>query len=135
MSPQSVRAREATTATPAPAGAEFAFAYEFLLAAVQPLVALAIVLARKGLSAHGAHERALVGVGAQVRAKVVGASEAFGAEVALEGSRMFLNPFVASRGGGAGGIGQFENVVAVGDGGGGGAARGSRRGGFTRLVG
>ena len=69
-------------------------------------MALAVVLAREGFAADGADEGALVGVGAQVGAEVVGAGEALGAEVALECGGVFLHALpVVAGGGGAGGVG------------------------------
>ena len=97
MSPQGVGAREAAPAAPVAPRAEFAAADEFLFAAVQALVPFAVVLSGKGLAADGADEGPLVGVRAQVRAEVVGACEAFGAEVALEGCGVFLDTFLGAR--------------------------------------
>ena len=101
-------------------------------------MALAVVLARKGLAADGTHKGPFVGVGAQVGAEVVGAGEAFGAEGALEGGRVFLDAagvFGPARGG-AGGVGEVEEVFAVRvDGGCGGAAQCSGAGGGAARAG
>jgi len=83
-------------------------------------MAFAVVLSREGFAADGAHEGALVRVRAEVRAKVVGAGEAFGAERALEVGWVFLHAFGVAVGGGcAGSVGmrKFEDVVTVGEGG------------------
>jgi hypothetical protein len=47
-------------------------------------MAFEVVLSHEGCAADGADERTLVFVRAEVRAEVVGAVKAFGAEVALE---------------------------------------------------
>ena len=85
-------------------------------------MAFAVVLAGEGFAADGAYEGSFVGVGAEVRAEVVGPGEAFGAEVALEGCWVFLDTFFTSRGGWAGRVGEFQDVVSVGNGRCGGAA-------------
>lgn len=114
---QRIGTREASTAAPVATRPEFAFADELLLTAVQAFVTLAVVLARKRLAADVAHKGPLVGVRAQVRAEVVRTRKAFGAERALEGGRVFLNPLpVRARGGRSARVGQFEYVIAVGDG-------------------
>lgn len=77
-------------------------------------MAFAVVLAGKGFAADSADKGALVGMCSQVRAEVVCSGEAFGTERALECSRMFLNAAVGS-GGRAGRVGEFENVVTIGD--------------------
>lgn len=64
-----------------------------------------------------------------MRAKVVRAGKAFGAERALEGGRVFLDPLVCAGGGRPGRVGQFEYVIAAGDIRRGGAAGGFRGGG------
>ena len=84
---------------PVPTCAKLAAADEFLLAAVQALVALAVVLAGKGFAADGADEGAFVGVGAEVGAEIVGAGEAFGAERALESGGVFLDALPVVAGG------------------------------------
>ncbi|KAI4130093.1 MAG: hypothetical protein LQ347_003509 [Umbilicaria vellea] len=116
MAAEGVGAGEAAAAAPGAAGAEVAAADEFLLAAVEALVAFAVVLAREGLAADGADEGPFVGVGAQVGAEVVGAREAFGAEVALEVGRVFLHPsgVVGLIVVGPGGIGEVEEVFTFG---------------------
>jgi hypothetical protein len=53
-------------------------------------VAFAIVLSCEGFAADGADEWALVGVGAEMRAEVICAGEAFRTECALEGGGVFL---------------------------------------------
>lgn len=82
---------------------------------MQTLVALAVVLTRKGLATHGADEWAFVGVSAKVRAEVVGTREAFGTERALEGSRVFLRAFeyIAGVGGEAAGNGCIGEVLLL----------------------
>ena len=103
MAAKGVGAGEAAAAAPLGAGLERAATNELLLARVQALVALAVVLARKGLAADGADKGPLVGVGAQVGAQVVGAREALRAEVALEGGRVLLGALgVVGVDGGAG---------------------------------
>lgn len=85
---------------------------------------LAVVLAGKGFPADGADKGPLVGVGAQVRAKVVGAREAFGAEVTLKRCWVLLDALVGAGSRGARGVGEFKDVITIGDRGGGGAAGG-----------
>lgn len=116
MAPQRIGTRETSATTPVATGTELAFADEFFLAAVQAFVALAVMLTRKRLSADGAHKRPLIGMRAQVRAEVVRACKALGAERALEGGRMFLNSLVRTGGGRPVRVGQFEDVIASGDG-------------------
>ena len=122
MAPQGVGAREASAAAPVAARAELAAADEFFFARVEPFVAFAVVLAREGFAADGADKGAFVGVGAEVGAKVIGAGEAFGAEVALEGCRVFLDALFRSGSGRSGRVREFEDVIPVGDGRGRGAA-------------
>lgn len=116
MTSQRIGAREAPATTPVATGTELAFADEFFLAAVQAFVALAVMLTRKRLAADGAHKGPLIGMRAQVRAEVVRACKAFGTKRALKGGRVFLNPLVRAGGGRPGRVGQFEDVIAVGDG-------------------
>lgn len=63
MAAERVGAGETAAAAPGAAGAELAAADEFLLAAVEALVAFAVVLAREGFAADGADEGTFVGVG------------------------------------------------------------------------
>ncbi len=135
MATKSVRAREAAPATTAPACAQFTFANKLLLAAVQAFVALAVVLTRKCFPANGTYKGALVSVSAQVGAKVVCTCEALGAEVALEGGRVFLDALVCARDSRAGGVGEFEDVVAIRDGRGRGATGRFGGGGVARMIG
>lgn len=93
MSAQRIGAGEAPTATPLAALLELSFADELLLARVQALVAFPVMLPSECLSTHRANERTLVSVGSQMRAQVVGPGEALGAQVALEGCRVLLDPF------------------------------------------
>ena len=88
---QGIGAGEASAAAPTLAHAEFAFADEFFLAAVETFVPLAVMLPRKRLPADGAHERPFVGVRAQVRPEVVCTGEALRTQGALERCRMFLD--------------------------------------------
>jgi hypothetical protein len=115
---------------------------KLLLARVETLVALAVVLTRKCLAAVAADKRSLVSVSPEMRAKVVGACEALGAEAALECGRVLLSTLggasggvVRVVGGWAIGICEVEDVVPVGNGGyGGGAAAlvvGGRRAGLA----
>ena len=119
MAPQRVGARKAPPTAPRARVGQAALAHELLLARVQALVPLAVVLARESLAAHRTHERPLVSVGAQVRAEVVGAREAFGAEGALERRRMFLHPLAVVARRSSRGIREIEDIVAVRNGRGG----------------
>ena len=115
MAAQGVGAGESPAAAPGAAGAELAAADEFLFAAVEAFVAFAVVLAGEGFAADGADKRPFVGVGAQVRAEIVGAREALGAERALECGGVFLHAsgvFLAA-GVRPGGVGEIEEVFAV----------------------
>ena len=58
---------------------------------MQPFMALAVMLAGEGFAAYRTDEWKLVGVGAKVRAKVVGPRETLGTESALECRRMLLD--------------------------------------------
>ena len=122
MAAQRVGAGEPPAAAPVAACAQLAAADEFFLAGMETLVAFAVVLAGKGFAADGADEGAFVGVGAEMGAEVVGAREAFGAEVALEGGRVFLDALFRSGGRRPGWVCEFEDVISIGDGRGGGAA-------------
>ena len=76
-------------------------------------MAFSIVLARKGFAAHGTYEGAFVSMCAEVGAEVVCAGETFWAERALECCRVFLDTFTGgARGGRAGWVGEFEDVVS-----------------------
>lgn len=77
-------------------------------------MAFAVVLTGKGFAANRADKGALVSMRSQMGAEVVGSCEAFGAECALKICRMFYTAVGASSGGPIG-IGEFEDVVAVGD--------------------
>lgn len=77
-------------------------------------MAFAVVLTGKGFAANRADKGALVGMRSQMGAEVVGSCEAFGAECALEICGMFYTA-VGTSGGGPIRIGEFEDVVAVGD--------------------
>ena len=106
MPAEGVGTGKAPATAPLATGAQLATADEFLLAGVEAFVAFAVVLAREGFAADGTDERALVGVGAEVGAEVVGTGEALGAEVALECGGVFLDALpVVARGGGTGGVG------------------------------
>ena len=89
---------------------------EFLLAAVQALVAFTVVLTGERFAADGADEGALVGVRAEVGAEVVGAGEFLWAQGALEGGGVFLvAAFAGAIGGlmgsvGLGGVASFLGV-------------------------
>ena len=96
---QRICACEAPATAPGAGIGEVAFADEFLLAGVEAFVAFAIVLAGKGFATDGADEGPFVGVGAQMRAEVVGTSEAFGTKGALEGGGVFLYPCAVVTGG------------------------------------
>lgn len=63
---------------------------------MKALVTLPIMLSCECLATHSAHEGSLVGVGAKVRAQVVGTGEALRAERALESRRVFLHAFGSS---------------------------------------
>lgn len=77
-------------------------------------MALAIVLAGKGLATDRTHEWALVGVRAEMAAQVVGAREAFGAEMALKGGWVLLGAaIVAAIAGAAFWIDEIQNVFAL----------------------
>ena len=53
---------------------------------------LTIMLPRERLAAHRAHERTFVCVGPQMGSEIVRTREALGAQRALEGRRVLLNP-------------------------------------------
>ena len=122
MAAQRVRASKAPSTAPRAAGAELATADEFLFAAVEAFVAFAVVLAGEGFAAYCTDERSFVGMGPQMRAEVVCTRKAFGTEVALECGGVFLDAsgvLLTHRG--PGGIGEVEEVAAVGHRGCGGA--------------
>lgn len=81
---------------------------------METFVALAVVLASEGFAADCTNERPLVRVRAQMRTKVVGSGKALGAEVALEGGRVFLcaTP-VCAVGRRPLRVGEIKNVVAL----------------------
>jgi hypothetical protein len=93
MPSQSVGARKPTAAAPVLAGlrAQFAAADEFLLARVQPFVALAIVLSCKSFAANSADEGAFVGVCAEVGPEIVRTSKLLFTQVTFECCGMFLD--------------------------------------------
>ena len=91
MAAQCIRACEATPAAPSAAMAELAFADKLFLARMEAFVPLAVMLAGEGFATDGADEGALVGVGPEVRAEIVGAGEALGAETALKGGGVLLD--------------------------------------------
>jgi len=123
--PQCVGTCEPTTAAPRPAVGELTAADELFLAGMEALVAFAVVLASECFAADGADEGALVGVGAEMGTKVVGACEALGAEIALEGGGVFLDALAV---GGycarTPGVSEVKNVVTMGN------ARSGRTAGF-----
>lgn len=116
MTSQRIGSCEASATTPVATRTELAFADEFFLTAVQAFVALPVMLTGKRLAADGAHKGPLISMCAQVRTEVVRACKTFRTERALEGGRVFLNPLIRTGGGRSGRVGQFEYVVAVGDG-------------------
>lgn len=122
MTAQGVGAGEPAAAAPVAACAELAAADEFLLAAVEAFVPFAVVLAREGLAADGADEGPFVSVRAEVGAEVVSTCEPFGAQVALEGCGVFLHTLLRTGSWWSARIGEFEDIVTIGDRGGGGAA-------------
>lgn len=65
---------------------------------MKTLMALPVMLSCKCLAAHSANKGPLVGVGAKVRAQVVGAGKALGAEGALESCGVLLHALGSSRG-------------------------------------
>lgn len=79
-----------------PVFTEFTLANKFLLARMQTLVAFAVVLPRERFTADCANERPFVGMCAEVRAEVIGASEGFRAEVAVKRGWVFLGAFPAA---------------------------------------
>jgi hypothetical protein len=95
-----------------------------------------VVLASKCFAADRADEGTLVRVGAKMGSKVVGTCEALRAEVALEGSRVFLNASRVGRGRTrALWIGEIENIITIGNGRRRGTAGFSRWGGIARTRG
>lgn len=62
----------------------------------------------------------------EMAAEVIRTSKSFWTKLALECSRVFLDTFVCAGGHGTRRVGEFENVVAVGNRRGGGAAAGFR---------
>lgn len=121
MAPQCIGTSEAAATAPRATGTEFAAADKFLFARVEAFMTFAIVLACEGLATDSADEGSFVGMSAKMRAEIVGAREAFGAESTLEGGRMFLN-FSFAGNGGSSGIGKLEDVVPIGNHWGGGSA-------------
>jgi hypothetical protein len=115
MTTKSISTSESTSTTPRAVVVKLAMADKLLLSSVQALVALAVVLAGKGLAAHRAQEGTLVGVGAEMGAEVVGSREAFGAQATLEGGRVLLCALRGVRvvGGGTVLVGEIEDVVSV----------------------
>ena len=75
MTAQGICSRKSASAAPLRARTELATADEFLLAAVETLMAFTIVLPGKGLLAHRAHKWPFIGVGTKMRAKIVGSCE------------------------------------------------------------
>lgn len=75
------------------------------------------MLTGKRLAAHGADERPLVGMGPEMRTKVVRSGEAFRAQRALKGGRMLLDSLVGPGCGRTVRVGEFQNVVPGGNGG------------------
>lgn len=76
-------------------------------------MAFTIMLARKGFAADGADEWPLIRMCAEMASEVVGASEAFRAEVTLEGSGVFLDALLGAGGGWTGRIRQLKDVIPV----------------------
>jgi hypothetical protein len=91
MPAQCISTGKTATASPLATLLELSFANELLLSGMKSFVALSIMLARKGFPAHCADERAFVGVGAKMRAKIVGTGETFRAQTTLEGRGVLLN--------------------------------------------
>lgn len=85
-----VGACEPPPAAPATVVLEHTTADKFLLSRVKTLVTLAVVLAGERFTAHAAHKRTLVCVGAQVRPEIVGTSETLWTQSALEGCGVLL---------------------------------------------
>lgn len=96
MAAQSISAGESTTASPLATLLELSFANKLLLSGMKSLVTFAIVLASKGFPAYCTHKRTLISMGSKMRAKVVGASKSFRAQITLECRRMFLNSLSVS---------------------------------------
>lgn len=127
MSSQRIRTRESASATPRSAGAKFTLANEFFLPRVQSLMPFPVMLAGKRFSTDGANKGSFICMRAEMAAEVIRTSKSFWTKRALECSRVFLDTFVCAGGRGTRRVGEFENVVAVGNRRGGGAAAGLRR--------
>lgn len=82
------------------------------------------MLAGKRFSTNGANKGTFVCMRAVVAAEVIRTRKPFWAKFALECSRVFLDAFVCAGGGGTRRVGEFENVITVGNRGCGGAAVG-----------
>ncbi len=115
MPSQRIRTRESASATPRSAGAKFTFANEFLLPRVQSLVSFTVMLAGKCFSTDSANKGPFVCMRAKVAAEVICTGKSFWAKVALECSGVFLNTLVSAGGCGASRVGEFENVITVGN--------------------
>lgn len=86
-----------------------------------------VMLAGKRFSTDGANKGSFICMRAEMAAEVIRTSKSFWTKRALECSRVFLDTFVCAGGRGTRRVGEFENVVAVGNRRGGGAADGLRR--------
>ena len=116
MSTQCVGTSKSSTATPIASCAQLTLAYEFLLPRVKPFMTFAVMLASKGFATYGTHKGSFVGMGSEMGAKVVGTSEPLGTKGALKGGWVLLHSVVlAARCRRAGGVCEFEDVVAIGD--------------------
>ena len=115
MSPQSICSGKSPATPPVltRSRAKFTLADKFLLAAVEAFVAFAIVLSGERFATDGTHEWSLIGMCSQVGAQVIGSSEAFRAESALESGRVLLDSRVGAGGGSIGPtwVRQIQDII------------------------
>lgn len=114
MAAEGIGARKPSPTSPEPIGFEIPATDKFLLARVKSFVAFPIMLTSERLGTYRTHERAFVCVRAKVGPQIVGASEALGTKVALEGGRMFLNPFIIRVRARSSRHRQSEKIISIG---------------------
>jgi hypothetical protein len=118
MATKGVRTSKSATATPVVTVLQLAPTDELLLSRMQAFVALAVMLSRESFAAMTANKRALIGMGSQVRSKIVCARETLWAQAALESGWMLLSlpytsTFIGVVGCRATRVGKVQYVVAV----------------------
>jgi hypothetical protein len=92
MPSQSISAGKTTATTPLAALFEISFANELLLSGMKSFVAFSVMLTSESFPTDCTYEWAFVGMGAEVRAEVVGTSKAFWTQITLEGCGVLLDP-------------------------------------------